>query len=227
MGLLASGGGGSDSGNTSGVKGCLARDTFIKQSQDLVRWGEVVRQNALTELGMSADREDSSVLRRYVERRIPLAEHKLLAHICTLLAEGWASAYNSGNAEMLGFIGKAMIFCEQVALDQGRLQLAWLLTGLPEPNSQMMFSHRHRPGLKPFSRLAAASWISANLAYMKDLDYLETRMLTLQKQKQPKAEAQAEDKNPKKGSPKGKGKGGKQPQQQQHTTAAASSTSET
>lgn len=38
---------------------------------------------------------------------------------------------------MLGFIGKAMIFTEQAALDPGRLQLAWLLTGYQEPIAQM------------------------------------------------------------------------------------------
>lgn len=114
-----------------------------------------------------------------------------------------------------------MIFCEQTALDQGRLQLAWLLTGLPEPNAQMMFSHRHRPGLKPFARLAAPSWVSANLAYLKDLDDIEGRMTSLQKNKQSPGgapNATAEDKDKKKG-PKGKGKG----KQQQSQQAASSS----
>lgn len=166
-------------------------------------------------------------MRRYVERRIPLPKHRLLAHVCTLMAEGWATAYQSGNAEMLGFIGKAMIFCEQVALDQGRLQLAWLLTGLPEPNSQMMFSHRHRPGLKPFSRLSAPTWITANLAYLKDLDYIEGRMTSLGKNKQSPGgtpNATAEDKEKKKQQhPKGKGKG---KQQQAQAAASASSGAE-
>lgn len=206
VGLL-SGGGDSGSGSSSGIRGCLAREAFTKASNDLVAIGEVVRANALAELGMTPDREDSSVLRRYVERRIPLAEHRLLAHFATLLAEGWAAAYQSGNAEMLGFVGKAMMFTEQVALDQGKLQLGWLLTGYPEPNAQMLFSHKHRPGLKPFSRLAAPSWVSANLAYMKDLDYLEGRMASIGKPKGSKQETTSEKEEPRKKNPKGRGRG--------------------
>ena len=209
VGLL-SGGSDSASGSSSGVRGCLARDAYVKTSMDLVAIGEVVRRNALAELGMTADREDGSVLRRYVERRIPLAEHRLLAHFATFLAEGWAWAYASGNAEMLGFVAKAMVFTEQVALDQGKLQLGWLLTGLPEPNSQLLFSHRHRPGLKPFSRLASPTWVSANLAYLKDLDFLEGRMTAIGKPKNPKPEPQGEDPSKKKPQ-KGKGKGKQQP----------------
>lgn len=204
-------GGDSGSGSSSGVKGCLAREAFVRGSSDLVSLGETIRANALSELGMSPDREDASVLRRFVERRMPLADHKLLAHFATMLAEGWAVAYNSGNAEMLGFVGKAMMFTEQVAIDQGKLQLAWLLTGYAEPNAQMMISNRHRPGLKPFSSLASPSWVSANLAYMRDLDFLEGRMSSLggKTKNANKAENSVEEKDPKK-IKKGKGKGKQQ-----------------
>ena len=214
MGALA----GSDnaSGSSSaGVKGCIAREAYCRAATDLNMVASAVRKNALTELGMESSREDGSVMRRYIERRIPLADHRLLCHVATLAAEGWAIAFQSQNQEMLGFLGIMLMFVEQVALDQGKLQLGWLLTGLAEPNHQVHFSHRKKPGLKPFSRLANPVWVSANLAYLRDLDFLETRMEQVGKKKPgvlQDADPDAEKPNPrtkppKKKNPKGKGKG--------------------
>lgn len=106
----------------------------------------------------------------------------------------------------------AGIDVEQVALDQGRVQLAWLLMGLSEPNHQVHFKHRNTPGLKPFSRLANPVWISANLAYLRDLDFLESRMEQISKKKpgQPAGDQDGDSSKPnpkKKTKPKGKGKG--------------------
>lgn len=205
LGALAGSSSSSGEGG-SGVKGCLAREAFQKAIQNTVKVGEVSLANAMVELGMTPDRQDSSVMRRYVERRIPLAEHKLLAHFATLLAEGWAEAYSNQNLEMMGFISKALIFTEQCALDGGRLPLAWLMTGYSEPNMQVLISHRHRPGLKPFTRLASPSWVSANLAYLRDLDFLEGRMQQIGKPK-PIKEQVDEEAEPKKRPKKPKAKG--------------------
>eukprot|EP00435_Cladocopium_sp_Y103_P045805 s1566_g13.t1 len=155
--LKALGAGGGDSGSassSSGVRGCLARDVFIRAVQDLPTVAEVVRTAAIKELGLSPSREDSNLLKKYMERRIPLADHKMLSHFATLVAEGW-------------------------------------------------------PGMEPFSRLCAPSWISANLAYVKDLDYIEARMQNIGKPS--KAAIQADEevlpRAKPKARPKGKGKG--------------------
>ena len=210
---------GSDSasaGSSSGVKGCMAREAFVRSTSDLVNIASVVRKNALQELGMDASREDSGVMRRYIERRIPLAEHRLLLHMATLAAEGWALAFETRNDQMLGFLGLQLMFIEQVALDQGKLPLAWLLTGLPEPNFQVHFAHRKVPGLKPFSRLASPVWVSANLAYLRDLDFLEGRMSQIGKPAAKKSLTGGEEETdkppkikptPKKKNRKGQGKG--------------------
>ncbi len=203
-------------GSSSGVKGCMAREAFVRSTSDLGNIASVVRKNALQELGMDASREDSGVMRRYIERRIPLAEHKLLLHMATLAAEGWALAFETQNEQMLGFLGLQLMFIEQVALDQGKLPLAWLLTGLPEPNFQVHFAHRKVPGLKPFSRLASPVWVSANLAYLRDLDFLEGRMSQIGKPAAKKSLTGGEDETekppklkpaPKKKNRKGQGKG--------------------
>lgn len=136
LGALTTGGGDNATGSSSGVKGCLAREAFLKVIADNHKLAEIVRVNAMRELGLEADREDSSLMRRYVERRIPLADHRLLAHIATLLAEAWATGYASKNTELLGIIGRMLIFIEQVAIDGGKLQVGWLLTGVREPAEQ-------------------------------------------------------------------------------------------
>ena len=72
-----------------------------------------------------------------------------------------------------------------------------------------------RPGLKPFSRLANPVWVSANLAYLRDLDFMESRMEQVGKKKPgalPDADPESDKpstktKTPKKKNPKGKGKG--------------------
>eukprot|EP00439_Symbiodinium_sp_Y106_P018935 s6759_g2.t1 len=61
------------------------------------------------------------------------------------------------------------------------MQLAWLLGGFAEPPPAMWLNTR-RSGVKPFSSLAHPSWVAGNLAYLKDLDFLETRMANLGKE---------------------------------------------
>ena len=202
--------GASGSGSGLGVKGCLARDAFVRASQDLALVAMTVRRNALNELGYHPSREDGDLLKKYMERRMPLSEHKTLAYMATLVAEGWQTAYASQNIELMGVLGKFMIFLEQAAIDSGKLQMAWLMTGLQEPTWQILVSHRRHPGLQPFTRLAAPSWVSANLAYLKELDFFESRMQSvaksspvekIEKEVEPRAKPKAKAK---KGSGKGK-----------------------
>ena len=182
LGALDGGGSGGGS-SSSGVRGCLARDVFIQSMQDLPKIASVAQTNAARELGLEAHRVDASLMRRYAERRMPLAEHKLLTYVSFLMAEAWATGVGSNNEELMGVAAKVLIFCEQVALDQGRMALGWLMTGQQEPPFQILQSNRKRPGLQPFTRLAAPAWVSANLAYVRDLDMLESKMLTVGKAK--------------------------------------------
>lgn len=169
--MAALSGSDSGSGSNSGVKGCVARETYLKTISDLVAIAEVVKQNAMVELGMSADREDSSIMWRFVERKIPLQDHKTLGYIATLAAEGWAIAHETNNFAMMGFLSKLLMFVEQTCLDRGKTQLAWLLTGCMDPAFNLHHNVKQHGSLKPFSSLAKASWVSANIAYLKDLDY--------------------------------------------------------
>ena len=209
LGALTTGGGDNASGSSSGVKGCLAREAFVKVVADNHKLAEIVRINALRELGMDPSREDGSLMRRYIERRIPLADHRLLAHFATLLAEAWATGHASNNVELLGVVGRMLIFTEQVAIDSGKLQVGWLLTGVAEPPLHLMTTRQKHPGLQPFSRLSAPGWVAANLAYLRDLDFLESRVAASNKPNPNiRKETDKEDKPPPKGAGKNKKKKG-------------------
>lgn len=53
---------------------------------------------------------------------------------------------------------RGLLFIEQCAMDGGKTQFAWLLTGLPEPNWSITTVNRRRQSLQPFSRLAQPAW---------------------------------------------------------------------
>lgn len=189
------------------MKGCIAREIFVRAMNDLPKVSLQVRANALRELGFTPDREDGSLMRRYIERRMSLGDNRVWAIWGTMLAEGWAVGYESGNHELLGVLSKMLCFLEQMSIDNGRTQLAYLLTGYAEPSMHLMMTSKRRPGLQPFSRLAPPSWVSANLAYLKDLDFLESRSSTLTRMPKPTVEGdEDEEKRPK---PKKGAKGGK------------------
>ena len=58
---------------------------------------------------------------------------------------------------------------EQIALDQGRTTMGMLLSALSHPNWGLLQRRR-------CARLASANWIAANVAFLMDVDYLETRL---------------------------------------------------
>eukprot|EP00438_Fugacium_kawagutii_P021738 Skav206695 [mRNA] locus=scaffold99:14926:17259:+ [translate_table: standard] len=221
MGLLSSNDSGSGSGSGSSVRGCIAREAFIRTAADLEMMAQTARRNALTELGIEPAREDGTLMLKYIERRMPIAEHKTIAMVAHICGHGWHRAFQSGNVEMMGILAKLLIFLEQASIDSGKLQLAWLLTGLQEPTWQILLSHRKQPGLQSFSRLASPAWIAANLGYLKELDFMETRLQALNKVPGGPSKPDPDEPRPK-AKPKAKKGGGKG-----KTTASAGAESET
>ena len=169
---------GSDHGGsgTSGVKGCLARDAYIRAMEDVIGTGRIIMQNAAADLGLGDGMITSGLMKQYVEKRIPLADHKLLTYMAQFMACSWQIAFESRNEEAMGLFGRGIMMIEQMSLDHGRCQFAWLLSGMVEPNMMQISMNRQRLSLKPYSKLAAAPWVAGNVAYLKDLDYLESRL---------------------------------------------------
>ena len=172
----ALGGGGSESGNSSGVRGCAARELFIKQLEDSSAVARAVLANAQRELGLPASSIYGGLMRDYIEKKIPLGDMKLLTFVAMLYAHGWEAAFEARDELMMGHMSRGLLFIEQCAMDGGKTQFAWLLTGLPEPNWSITTVNRRRQSLQPFSRLAQPAWVATNVAFLRDLDFIETKL---------------------------------------------------
>jgi len=171
----ALGGGASESGSSSGsIRGCAARELFTKQMEDHCQVAQLVMRNAMKDLGVSD--AYPGLMRDYVERKIPFAEMKLLTMFGHYLACGWETSYIHKDEVMMGFISRGLLFVEQSAVDSGRTQMGWLLSAYPDPNWSLTSQNKRRTSLQPFARLAQPSWIAANVAFVKDLDFLEGRL---------------------------------------------------
>ena len=206
--MLDGSGSGGGSGS-SGVRGCIARDSYVRTMMDVTKLAEIFEQNAMKELGLAPEKVDGSLMLKYVERRMPVLESRLMTYVAFMMADAWSLGHSSNNHELMGIAGKVLMFLEQAALDQGRLQLAWLLTGRQDPPFNLLQSNKKKTGLFPFSKLAAPPWIAANLAFVKDIDMLESKTLAMQKGAKPGQEENADvDPKPKRPpkTPKGKWK---------------------
>lgn len=206
--------GGTDNGSASsggniGCKGYAAREMFLKQLVDEKKLVQISQQHAMTELGIS--RADGSLLRTFLEHRVPLSDRKTLTQMGYMLAWGWEAGFETQNIQLMAFAGRMMMYVEQCCLDEGRSGLAWLLTGLPEPNFQQLALNRKRTSLTPFSKLAPPTWVAANVSYLRDVEVFDTRLKQLGTTKSSAVasrDSDPEDKIPRP-KPKAKGKKGK------------------
>jgi len=168
---------GNESGQSSnGVKGCVARDAYLKTMEDIPATGRLIMANAASDLGLQMDQVGSGLMREYVERRMPIGEHRLLAHLCHFMAVSWQLSYEADDELAMGLMARGLMMLEQVAIDQGRIQFAWLLAAMPDPNLQTIALNKKRVGLRPYAKLACAPWVAGNIAFLKDLDFLENRL---------------------------------------------------
>ena len=168
-----------------------------------------VRKLAAEEMGVSLEQPPSALMRDYVERKAPLAEHRALALVATLAAYAWQEAREKGNQDLESWSAKLLLFADQAGTEQGRTQLAWLLTGLPEPSWALM--PRRKQGVRPFSRLCPSLWLSANIAFLKEMDWLQTRMSSSAPSSDPPARDPTTHTGEAETPPKGRGRKPKKP----------------
>ena len=203
-------GGNEPGSSSSGIRGCTAREVYLKQLDDAVMVSKAVLMNAQKDLGVAAPYP--GLMRDYVEKKIPLGDMRLLTFFGTMLAHMWEVAYVNADELMLGHVSRALLFVEQSAMDGGKTQMGWLLAGWPEPNWAITTQNKKRMGVTPFGRLANPSWIAANVAFLKDLDFLENRLRTTGQKSVKEDESADPDKPPKtkRPWPKAKAKDGKE-----------------
>eukprot|EP00435_Cladocopium_sp_Y103_P076047 s103_g74.t1 len=148
---------GSDSGSSSsnGVKGWMGRDAFIRAMDNVVGTGRLMLQNAANDMGLSAQQVGSRLMRQYVEKRIELADHRLLTYISQFMACSWQLAFDKNDEFAMGLMSRGLMMIEQMCLDRGRCQFGWLLSSLPDPDLQQIAQNRKRVSLKPYARMSA------------------------------------------------------------------------
>ena len=136
-------------------------------------------------------------MRTYLETKVPLGHHRLLTYMLFNQAALWGTLdtaltatpeqtlmkendrLRTALADSQAQVGLSLCFGEQVAMDNGRLMLGWLLSSHTDPPFHITSRNVARQGLRPFSRLSDPRWMAANLAFLKDMDYLESRSRTL------------------------------------------------
>ena len=90
----ALGGPGSASDSSSGIKGHLAREAFLKQVGDLKRV--------------------SRAMKTYVSQRVPFAEHRVLGHVAARAAAGWETGHRTSRSCSSDVAGQASSGAEAV-----------------------------------------------------------------------------------------------------------------
>ena len=86
-----------------------------------------------------------------------------------VMSENWGAAKDT--------LGLLVVMIEQACLDQGKFDLAQLLTLQEDPPSGV-FTNRQLSQVsraKPFSPLADQRWVTVALAFLKELDTISTK----------------------------------------------------
>jgi hypothetical protein len=190
---------------STGVKGYQARQQF---QANLRRDPEGVYASVRKRLAEAVELDEATLpaaaMRTFFTSKVPLGSMKGLTYFAFAVAALWEAAEKGDVSAMRAQVALLAVYLEQVAVDGGRHQLGWLLTGLPTPPFQLVQGHSQRSQEDPVGHLGDPRWVSANLAYLKDVDYLEQR--TRQLAKAPSAPSDSQAKAPRQ--PKAKGKAG-------------------
>ena len=82
-------------------------------------------------------------------------------------------------------VSLAAVFVDQLAVQSGTdHQLAWLLTGLQEPNFASIEKRIPRPATaRKHAALADPRWVAACLGYVRDMDIIDERTKKMSQKK--------------------------------------------
>ena len=165
--------------------------------------------------------------RAYLERFGTFGDSRELGLVAWLAAGVLDNIWHQDVGRASDGAALLMVVLEQASLDRGNFDLAWLMSFEEDP-PQQIFS-RMGPQVTPraFAPLARQQWATTNMAYLRELDVLNTRRADLARgqwnprwnrqrgnhqQQQWDAQQQVADGGAKgaQGDPKGRGKKGKE-----------------
>lgn len=144
-----------------------------------------IAQNAFRRLkpsdpvpGSIQEFQKKAIFTKYLERQGGYTGYQrdlgLVMWLLSHVADQMLAGDQAGAQEMLAL---AMVAIEQSAMDGGKWEVAWILSLQEDPPTQI-FSHRPQhtnPRLRAFGPLCPADWGATALAYVKELDLLNTR----------------------------------------------------
>eukprot|EP00438_Fugacium_kawagutii_P012109 Skav220358 [mRNA] locus=scaffold609:58746:60963:+ [translate_table: standard] len=146
----------------------------LKQLEDSALVAKHTMRNAMKDMGVLEPYP--GLMRDFIERRVPLGDMRLLTMFAYFQAFTWEAAFLARNELMMGYAARGLLFIEQCAADAGKTQMGWLLSGFPDPNFAMVAQNKKQSKIQPYGKSAQPSWIAANVAFVKDMDFLETRL---------------------------------------------------
>ena len=183
-------------GLVQGARGFAERETFKAELRTRPRdFTQAFRELLAEETETTVPALQPAALRGFFERRVGFHGQPLLAHLARLLARFWELAEQGEGAQLQAAIAAGAGFLEQAALDEGRLEVAWLLTGLPPPTF-LAAAPENQQQQRPGASLFPARWLAANLAYLRDLDYLAARTAAARRESPPDEDAADWDDTP-------------------------------
>ena len=160
---------------SAGVRGYQARQQF---QAALKRDPNAVYASVRRRLAEAIETDEATLpgaaMRTFFTNKVPLGSMRGLTYFAFATAQLWEAAERDDLASLKAQVALLAVYLEQVAVDGGRHQLGWLLTGMPNPPFQLVQSHAQRQE-DPVGFLGDPRWVAANLAYLKDVDYLESR----------------------------------------------------
>lgn len=145
------------------------------------------------------------------QRELGLIQFQLMTMVDFVMSENWGAAKDT--------LGLLVVMIEQACLDQGKFDLAQLLTLQEDPPSGV-FTNRQLSQVsraKAFSPLADQRWVTVALAFLKELDTISTKRSELLQASQSGGGQPSQPLPKSPGAPGGKGRGrgrGKKQQQE-------------
>ena len=174
--------------------------------------GDEIRTNMRRRLAIALRIPESELtpqaMVRFFERCVPLGQQKGLTYFAMLISMMWECLERQDHKRLEGLVALSAVYVEQTALEGGKHQLGWLLTGLDQPMFNLTTQNTTRNQAEPFGQLLDPSWMQANLAYLKDLDYFNNRQAAVGRSTTSEGPVTADPKPKAKGKPRrGAGRG--------------------
>ena len=135
------------------------------------------------------------------QRELGLIQYQLMTMVDFVMAENWGAAKDT--------LGLLVVMVEQACLDQGKFDLAQMLT-LSEDPPAGVYTNRQLSQVsraKSFAPLADQRWVTVALAFLKELDTITTKRSELLLASQPGGGQQIQPSPKAQPTPGGKGKG--------------------